>query len=64
MKDGGRQILLDDAQVLAACPNHPQHVAIKPSMKAVVKNVAVRISTSIKTHATGAPHGTHHTTTF
>ena len=29
--------LLDDAQVLAVCPNHLQHVAIKPSMKAVVK---------------------------
>jgi hypothetical protein len=29
--------LLDDAQVLAAYQNHPQHVAIKPFMKAVVK---------------------------
>ena len=30
-------MLLDDAQVLAAYQNHPQHVAIKPFMKAVVK---------------------------
>jgi len=29
-------MLLDDAQVLAAYQNHPQHVAIKPFMKAVV----------------------------
>jgi len=30
-------MLLDDAQVLAAYQNHPQHVAIKPFMKAIVK---------------------------
>jgi hypothetical protein len=30
-------MLLDDAQVLAAYQNHPQHVAIKPFMKAVVQ---------------------------
>jgi hypothetical protein len=30
-------MLLDDAQVLAAYQNHPQHVAFKPFMKAVVK---------------------------
>jgi Stress responsive A/B Barrel Domain len=30
-------MLVDDAQVLAAYQNHPQHVAIKPFMKAVVK---------------------------
>jgi hypothetical protein len=30
-------MLLDDAQVLAAYQNHQQHVAIKPFMKAVVK---------------------------
>jgi hypothetical protein len=30
-------MLLDDAQVLAAYQNHPDHVAIKPFMKAVVK---------------------------
>lgn len=30
-------MLLDDAQVLAAYQNHPQHLAIKPFMKAVVK---------------------------
>ncbi len=30
-------MLLDDAQVLADYQNHPQHVAIKPFMKAVVK---------------------------
>jgi hypothetical protein len=30
-------MLLDDAQVLASYQNHPQHVAIKPFMKAVVK---------------------------
>jgi hypothetical protein len=30
-------MLLDDAKVLAAYQNHPQHVAIKPFMKAVVK---------------------------
>ena len=30
-------MLLDDAQVLAAYQNHPQHVAIKPFMKSVVK---------------------------
>ena len=30
-------MLLDDAQGLAAYQNHPQHVAIKPFMKAVVK---------------------------
>jgi len=30
-------MLLDDAQVLAAYQNHPHHVAIKPFMKAVVK---------------------------
>ena len=29
-------MLVDDAQVLAAYQNHPQHVAIKPFMKAVV----------------------------
>ena len=29
-------MLLDDAQVLAAYQNHPQHLAIKPFMKAVV----------------------------
>ena len=28
---------LDDAQVLAAYQNHPDHLAIKPFMKAVVK---------------------------
>jgi hypothetical protein len=28
---------VDDAQVLAAYQNHPQHVAIKPFMKAVVR---------------------------
>jgi hypothetical protein len=30
-------MLVDDAQVLAAYQNHPQHVAIKPFMKAVVQ---------------------------
>lgn len=30
-------MLVDDAQVLAAYQNHPQHMAIKPFMKAVVK---------------------------
>ena len=30
-------MLVDDAQVLAAYQNHPQHVAIKPFMKAVVR---------------------------
>lgn len=30
-------MLLDDAQVLANYQNHPQHVAIKPFMKAVVQ---------------------------
>jgi hypothetical protein len=30
-------MLLDDAQVLAAYQNHPDHQAIKPFMKAVVK---------------------------
>jgi Stress responsive A/B Barrel Domain len=30
-------MLVDDAQVLAAYQNHPQHLAIKPFMKAVVK---------------------------
>jgi hypothetical protein len=30
-------MLLDDAQVLAAYQNHPQHLAIKPFMKAVVQ---------------------------
>ena len=30
-------MLLDDAQVLASYQNHPQHMAIKPFMKAVVK---------------------------
>lgn len=30
-------MLLDDAQVLAAYQNHPQHQAIKPFMKSVVK---------------------------
>ncbi len=30
-------MLLDDAQVLADYQNHPDHVAIKPFMKAVVK---------------------------
>ena len=30
-------MLLDDAQVLAAYQNHPQHVAIKPFMNAVVQ---------------------------
>jgi len=30
-------MLLDDAQVLAAYQNHPDHLAIKPFMKAVVK---------------------------
>ena len=30
-------MLVDDAQVLAAYQNHPDHVAIKPFMKAVVK---------------------------
>lgn len=29
-------MLLDDAQVLAAYQNHPNHLAIKPFMKAVV----------------------------
>ncbi len=29
-------MLVDDAQVLAAYQNHPQHVAIKPFMNAVV----------------------------
>lgn len=29
-------MLVDDAQVLAAYQNHPQHLAIKPFMKAVV----------------------------
>jgi hypothetical protein len=29
-------MLLDDAQVLAAYQNHPDHLAIKPFMKAVV----------------------------
>jgi hypothetical protein len=30
-------MLVDDAQVLAAYQNHPQHVAIKPFMNAVVQ---------------------------
>jgi hypothetical protein len=30
-------MLVDDAQVLAAYQNHPQHVAIKPFMKAIVQ---------------------------
>lgn len=30
-------MLLDDAQVLAAYQNHPQHLALKPFMKAVVQ---------------------------
>jgi hypothetical protein len=30
-------MLLDDAQVLASYQNHPQHLAIKPFMKAIVK---------------------------
>ena len=30
-------MLVDDAQVLAAYQNHPQHLAIKPFMKAVVR---------------------------
>jgi hypothetical protein len=30
-------MLVDDAQVLAAYQNHPDHLAIKPFMKAVVK---------------------------
>ena len=30
-------MLVDDAQVLAAYQNHPDHQAIKPFMKAVVK---------------------------
>ena len=30
-------MLLDDAQVLAAYQNHPDHLAIKPFMKAIVK---------------------------
>jgi hypothetical protein len=30
-------MLFDDAQVLAAYQNHPQHLAIKPFMKAVVQ---------------------------
>ena len=30
-------MLVDDAQVLAAYQNHPDHVAIKPFMKAVVQ---------------------------
>ena len=30
-------MLVDDAQVLAAYQNHPDHVAIKPFMKSVVK---------------------------
>jgi hypothetical protein len=30
-------MLVDDAQVLAAYQNHPQHLAIKPFMKAVVQ---------------------------
>jgi hypothetical protein len=30
-------MLLDDPQVLASYQNHPQHVAIKPFMKAIVK---------------------------
>ncbi len=31
-------MLLDDAQVLAAYQNHPDHLAIKPFMKAVVQD--------------------------
>ena len=30
-------MLVDDAQVLAAYQNHPQHQAVKPFMKSVVK---------------------------
>ena len=30
-------MLVDDAQVLAAYQNHPQHQALKPFMKSVVK---------------------------
>jgi len=30
-------MLVDDAQVLAAYQNHPQHLAIKPFMNAVVQ---------------------------
>jgi hypothetical protein len=32
-----RHMLVDDAQVLAAYQNHPQHLAIKPFMNAVVQ---------------------------
>ena len=35
---GGRHMLRDDAQVLAACPNHPQHVGMKPFLKAAVRD--------------------------
>ena len=34
--DGVLNLLIDDAQVLAAYQNHPQHQVIKPFMKAVV----------------------------
>ena len=37
MNDLVLHMLLDDAQVLADYQIHPQHVAIKPFMKAVVK---------------------------
>jgi hypothetical protein len=30
-------MLVDDAQVLAAYQNHPQHLAIKPFMKSIVQ---------------------------
>jgi hypothetical protein len=35
--DWVRHMLLDDAQVLAVYQNHPDHLAIKPFMKAAVQ---------------------------
>jgi hypothetical protein len=32
-----KELLPDDAQVLAAHPNHPQHLAIQPFINAVVQ---------------------------
>jgi hypothetical protein len=32
-----KELLLDDAQVLAAYPNHPHHLVIQPFINAVVQ---------------------------
>lgn len=54
-------MLVDDAQVLAAYQNHPHHVAIKPFMKAVVKE---RRCMDFTTDHRNSPHATHDSTTF